>query len=647
MRVCVSLILVGILILTNFSGFAQTREIGKVTIGELEQKRHDNDTSAVAAYLFKRTKVKYGRDGQGYIEVITETQAKIKIYDKKGYDYANYEDYFFAFGGDKITVKEAATYNLVDGKIEKTKMKSESEFETKVTKGLRSKKFTLPNVREGSIIEYRVIKRSGGISKLRDFYFQHEIPVDYAEYQVNLPERFKYNKIVSGHLKPKLVENTAYIAGEGTQMVSVYSIEDVPALKEEEYVTNIDNFRSHVQCELSAVEDSYGIVRNVSSDWPLIVKAIYEDEDFGTQIEKTGYFEDDIKPILANAKTPSEKINAIFAFVQSRMSWNEYKGFTCDDGVKAAYKNKVGNAAEINLMLVSMLRYAGLEASPILVSTRENGISYFPSVMAFDYVICGVWDEKGQVLLDATHKYSRPGILPERAINWFGRMVSKNGAYKDIELIPEKPSNEVITLLAALDKNGGMKGKLRNNFFDYNAMRYREKYSGLSKDLCAELTEKRFNGIQISDYEIKDRDDLTKPVEESYTFEHSNVADVMGDKMYFSPMLFLGLERNPFVQEERQYPVDFVFPYKDKFIISIKLPENYVVESVPQETNLGTETNIGIFKYSILPKGDHVQIVVQYEISTAIVPEDGYEILKEFFSQMISKQQQKIVLKKV
>lgn len=641
MKWILKFVLTGLLFVASPTGFGQAYEIGKVTVAELAQTRHPKDTSAAAAFLFKRTTVKYGVNAEGYIEVITETQAKIKIYGKKGYEYANYEDYFYTTGG-RISIREAATYNLVDGKVEKTKMKKENEFESKITKGLRSKKLILSNVREGSIIEYSILKRSSGVMKLRDFYFQHDVPVDYAEYELTLPYRLKYNKIVIGPIDPKVTEKNNY---DG--LTTLFTMSDVPALKEEEYVTNIDNYRAHVQCELASIENSYGVVKNVSSDWPRIVNSINDDVDFGDQLKKTGYYEDDLRPVIDSCKTATEKINAVFAYVQSRMTWNEYKGFTCDEGVKTAYKNKSGNSAEINLMLVSMLRFAGLEANPVLVSTRENGISYFPSVMAFDYVICNVFSENGPILLDATHKYTPPGILPERTINWFGRMISKNGAYHDVELLPEKPSVEVVTLLATLDDQGGITGKLRNSFFDYNAMRFREQYAGLNPEMRMELTEKRFKGIQISGYEIKDFDNLSKPIEESYTFEYSNLADVMGDKMYFSPLLFLGLEHNPFVQETRQYPVDFVFPYKDKFVISIKLPEHFKVESVPAEASLGTETGIGSFKYSVQPKSDYIQVVVQYEISQAVVPESGYAILKEFFNQIVSKQSEKIVLKKV
>jgi hypothetical protein len=53
-----------------------------------------------------------------------------------------------------------------------------------------------------------------------------------------------------------------------------------------------------------------------------------------------------------------------------------------------------------------MLRYGGLEANTVLVSTRSNGIAAFPNSMAYNYVIAAVETPSGRVLLDASDKFS-------------------------------------------------------------------------------------------------------------------------------------------------------------------------------------------------------------------------------------------------
>ena len=79
-----------------------------------------------------------------------------------------------------------------------------------------------------------------------------------------------------------------------------------------------------------------------------------------------------------------------------------------------------------------MLRYAGLNANPILVSTRSNGIPLFPTTDGFNYVIAGIEVQDAVILLDATERNSFPNILPNRALNWMGRLVRKDGSSSSV-----------------------------------------------------------------------------------------------------------------------------------------------------------------------------------------------------------------------
>ena len=99
-----------------------------------------------------------------------------------------------------------------------------------------------------------------------------------------------------------------------------------------------------------------------STDWNSVVKTIYEYDDFGPELNKTGYFEDDLKKLLEGKNTPEEKILVILNHVKSNVKWNDYFGYDCDNGVRKAYKEKTGNIADINLMLnrnVALCRFNG------------------------------------------------------------------------------------------------------------------------------------------------------------------------------------------------------------------------------------------------------------------------------------------------
>jgi hypothetical protein len=666
-------LLILVILTSVYTGFSQKKlELGKVTVEELNEKVHPIDSSAVAAVLFQvgRTFFEYS-DINGF-GMVTEIDTKIKIYKKEGYSNANQAYSYFTGGSPAETVSfsKAMTYNLVDGKIQKAKLKSDGEFMENKSKNWSRKKITLPDVKVGSILEYRVVIRSPYFSTLPEWYFQKDIPVNYSVFLACIPEYYIYNVRNKGYInitttvdskgrsitfinKNRATGNSTqttmfnYDKLEYSEIQTRYVAENVPAMKDEAYVNNIDNYTSSIIHELSGKRMPQSTFENFSSDWDGVVKKIYNADNFGVEVEKTGYFEKDIDIILNGLVTSDEKIAAIFTYVKSRMNWNNDNSYYCDEGVRKAYNDKTGNVAEINLMLVSMLRYAGIDVSPVLLSTRSNGITVFPSRTAFNYVVAGVESNDNLLLLDATHKYTLPNILPFNALNWVGRIIRKNGTSAEVDLMPKGNSKDVINLVASIDNEGKMTGKVRENYFDYNAYAFRERYNSINKESYLEQLEKKYPGIEIGEYEVLNKTDLSKPVIENYSFTHNNTVEIIGDKMYFSPMFFLAETKNIFTQEKREYPIDFIFPHQDKYNISFTIPEGYAVETIPQSKSVAMMDGVGSFKYLISNNGNQFQIVYTLDINQAIVGSDYYDVLKNFFKEIVERHSEKIVLKKL
>jgi len=653
---------------------AQNFELGKVTIEELQQKVHPLDSSAAAAILFKKGETIFEfSDREGFV-MVTKVKTKIKIYKKEGYKWANFEEEYYLVSDSKesISFSDAVTYNMVEGKIVKTKLKSDGEFDQKINKYWGQKKITMPNVMEGSIIEFEYTLRSPNFGTLKEWDFQTTIPVNFSEYKTQIPEYYFYKPIPKGSVFPKVVAEkkrgmivlTATERSDGTIYSPVrvttsqdkidyeitkttYTAEHLLPMKDEAFVNNIKNYTSSIAHELSMVKYPNSAIKYYSTDWESLTKTIYEHPDFGTELDKTGYFEDEINGLIAGISNSAEKIAVIFNYVKSNVNFNNFYGYNCNEGVRQAFKNKTGNVAEINLMLTAMLRYAGINANPVLVSTRSNGVAFFPNRSAYNYVISGVEVNSGLLLLDATEKYALPNVLPLRDLNWFGRLIRKDGTSTTVDLVPKSFSNENINMLASLSASGEINGKVRRDLTEQNALSFRQKNAGSNKDSYIELLENENNKIEISGYEVENEMVLSKPIVEKYTFKSTNEIEIIGDKLYFSPLLFFTERINPFNQETREYPVDFGFPSQKKYNITLELPEGYAIESLPAPINLGTENKLGSFKWNIVATGKKIQIAVTSEINEAIVGPDFYLIIKAFFQGMNDKQNEKIVLKKI
>lgn len=628
-------------------GFTQKLKLGEVTIDELKENIHPIDSSSAAAYLFKIGKTNFNLTRDGFWEITTEVDVKIKIYKKEGFKFANQEIPYFVGGNgkEKVYISDAFTYNLVGVKIEKTKLKSESEFKEEVNEKWNLKKITFPAVKEGSIIEYSYKIVSPYISNFNDWHFQHEIPVNDVRYEVYIPQYFRYRTVITGFETISTVEKII-TALDFDSTKYTYSAKNVLPIKDEEFVRNINNYISVLKYELASIQYPNKPNENMSLSWDDVSKSIYDNDNFGRELNFKSYFEDEIQLLIKDLSSETEKLEKIFQYVQNNLVWNENNSYNCEKGVKKAFKEKVGNIADINLMLIAMLRYAGLDANPIIVSTRSNGIAIFPSRSAFNYVIVGVKlsNNDSIVLLDATNKNTLPNILPIKVLNWSGRMLMSNGASKEILLEPNKQSNRNITILAEIVDDINIKGKMREVSNEYFALLHREKRGNLTNESLLEKIEQEYEGIEIDDLVVKN--EKSKPINLTYSFASDNLVEVIGEKLYISPLLFMGMYENPFKSEKRNYPIEFDFPQKINFNISLKLPENQEVESFPTSVNYKTQDGSLAYSFNGSFSNGMIQIVSSFEINNLLLPASDYDTVKTFFKEMISKQNEKIVLKK-
>lgn len=645
----------------SFSAVAQKYELGKVTKEEISQNKHPKDTSAVAAYLFKKARTYFNYTNDGFMSY-TEVEMKIKIYKKEGYEMADIEiPYYVGYEklkDEKIEILSAYTYNLVDNTIDKQKVTKESKFDDQLNEFWSKKTVSFPNVKLGSIIEIKYKLKTENFNVLPEFQFQYEIPVDYAELQTEIPEFYLYKGFVTGFekvetnqkMKSKIdvFQNRTRTDLKMTymQVVTNYKIKDVKPLIEEEHVNNIDNYYGKVLHELETVRMPEEEPKQISKTWEDVVSNIFEDKDFGYELIKFGYFRGDLDVLIDGLSTDIEKLKAIFSFVQERMNWNKRFGYYTKKGVEEAYKDKTGNVAEINMILTSMLRIAGLDANLVLVSTRENGIAFFPNHSIFNYLVVSV-DLNGEtILLDATEKYTDINILPLRALNWEGRSMNPNKVSEEINLMPKKNSLKMVNVMAEIDENGDTKGKIREQFFDYIALWFRAAFGMSNATSRMDYLEKKHAGLEVLIHELANVNDVSKPIIENYTFKSNNEVEIIGDKMFFSPLLFFGTTENPFKQENRLYPIDYNFPYQEKLIISVKIPEGYSIESLPESKAFSLPDGLGSFKYSISHNGNLIQLLCVFEINEPLINATYYQELKLFYKKMIDIQSEKVILKK-
>lgn len=650
---------------------AQDYRVGKVSKEELSEKVYakDSTANAVKLYVNKRVYFKYYQ-GEGF-KLFTEVHERIKIYNKEGYDWATKEIKYYTSensNSEKLNIKEAKTYVLEDGKIVSYKLKNNEVYTENLNKYWTVEKFTMPNIVDGCVVEwsYTIISPYQSIDRV---VIQSSIPTKKYEASIEIPEYYNFNIKETGYSKINLttsnrndyillthkIESNDYTNGRSTfknekvnLVKKIFTIdnENIPALIEEPYVNEITNYASTLHFELASVKWPQSPVKIYSQTWEDVTKTIYKNAEFGLELEKSGYFKDDLATLISNAGGDKTQLMvAIFEFVKNKVKWNKLRGIYTDNGVKDAYKKGVGNVADINFILIAMLKEAGISANPILISTRDNGIPNFPTINGFNYVIAGVEIENEIVLMDATETYSAPNILPLRVINWQGRIVRESGSSTWVDLTSKALSETYTSLDVSLKPNGEIEGIKRTQYSNNSALSFRNKYGDSSEEKIIEKIEESEN-IEILDFRLSNYSNIYKPIIELSKFKKSNSFDIIGDKMYIKPLFFLATTKNPFKLENREYPIDFGTPFSNKEVVTIEIPEGYTIESIPESISIGLPNNFGYYQFKIDVIENRINVLSVLKIETPIYPAEDYKSLKEFFKILVNKNIEQIILKK-
>lgn len=649
---------------------AQDFRFGKVSVEEVKEEAHPLEAEAPAAVLFRKHNVHYEYNNSTGFTLITEVHERVKIYTKEGFDWATKEVSYYknSSNKEKISGIKGFTYNLKNGKVSGEKLKGNGIFDEEENAYRQTTKFTMPAVKEGSVVEYRYTIRSPFISSIDDTPLQYTIPINKLEMQVTIPEFFGFKKYYNPkspfyvpvvETSKKFVQKTNSsnrdLRGSTTSLSSlefmqnVYSVtaENIPAIKKEDYVDYLHNYAAFIKWELMATKFPNSPIKNLSMNWEGVAKSIYDDGGFQKEVSRDGFFKKEVDALLKDVTAPMEKAALIYDFVRSKVKWNGYYGFTAEKGGKAAFTKGEGNVGDINLLLTAMLKYAGLNASPVVISTRSNGIPVYPTRNGFNYVIAAIELPNETVLLDATDKNAAMGELPSRARNWQGRIIREDASSGWVNLNPQQQSQERLTLSFELGDDMVMRGKSINLHNGLFAKQYRENYMDINQESLLDHFQKGKGNISIKDIQQENLSLIGTDIKETYDFELQQGVDVINGKVYLKPFIFTALKENPFKADERTYPIFFEFPMLKNNTVNVLIPEGYEVESLPESFVSQINGGEGEYKFKVVQNGRFLRLESELSLRNIIFIPEHYGALKEFYAHMVDKQSEAIVLRKI
>ena len=621
---------------------------GEFKLEELQMKNWASDTSAPAAVLGDMGSINMG-EIEGYYGFYLNVHRRIKIFKKEAFHYAN-QTIQVRTKDNRQFVREVQAQTIAPNGMKYLVDKKSIVYE-KLNKDVTIIKFTFPNVTEGCILEYKYERQNkGGLFELQDWYFQEAIPVRFSVLNLDLMSNYEYVSLFQGE---KNLKSTKPIYDKNNNRTTTsYYVENQPALKNEGFVTSIKNYLTYMRFQLAKIYKGGGIIEEVMSSWDKTADDLLSEDQIGRKyLKKSNY-----KKVAEAAKTAynaSDSTRAIiqklYDWVNQNIEWNKYYNIWSADSPNDTWEKRKGDRGDINFLLLALLRDAGIEANPILLSTREHGVHYitYPILDQFDHALVYVELPNNQtMLLDAGEPNLPIGLPSEQSLNSQGWLMKK----KEQRWLDIKPPISAQTVLALFDitENGSFKGTLNSSYKGYLGAEQRDIFKGdtTGKNKVIYLKTKNPDW-QIQDLTCNNLEKPNEALKEAITLQIANVAQVNEDLMYIKPTIKSGWETNPFKMEDRTYPVEMPYPTNYQYVLTLTIPEGYKVEELPKNLNLSLPPDDARFVYQTSSDEKTIRLTVRIQINRTVYAAESYKFLKTFFAQISTKLEDMIVLRKI
>ncbi|HFB99407.1 MAG TPA: DUF3857 domain-containing protein, partial [Phaeodactylibacter sp.] len=501
------LLVIGLLCFSS-SIFSQTQKepkFGKIKLSQLQKEKDDKFPDAHAVVLFDYGVSYYRYDAVSRtLKLNYERHTAIQFFDNTKFDLATFEIPLYHVSGHGETLRKikAYTYNIVDGEMERTKFSKKDIVKEKITDYLDKKKFTLTNVKEGSIIEVKYSVASDFATYMKPWYFQRKVPVRYSEYNIDVPEFFIFNKSMSGYFAPYIKPVKKNSRNDYLMISQGWAMKNLPAFEEERYMRSYKNYISKIEFELRSIRYPWGEVENLIKSWEDIRDDLYRNGDFGKEIKKGKKVESIVEQFKEGSE--KERMVAIYEYVKTHMKWNGRKSEMSYQGVKKSLEKAEGTSGDINILLAAALRKAGFKVTPVILSTRDNGmLPYAPTVRKINYMIVKVDIGDKTFYLDATDDFFPAGLLPIRCFNGNAIILGEKET-KKVEVKPTFGKKFVTQNILNLEEDGVLKGVIKKTKSGYAALDFREEYSeATDEDAFVEDLQNKTEGLTIESHEIE------------------------------------------------------------------------------------------------------------------------------------------------
>lgn len=639
-------------------------KFGKPSMEELKMSRYDKDTTASAVVLYSISDAYYQYIGDDF-KLYYEYRVKVKVLKSDGKSSADiiipyYNDENYQSLKENISQLEASAYNLENGKIVRTKMDKDLVFKERFNNKYMRLKFSIPNVKVGTVFEYKYQLASDLYYNINSWDAQHDIPVIYTKHEIVIPEYFVFNLELRGRERIETKKETKALQFNvntgGGKMETIncngrqltFIGHNLSALKNEENVWCLEDYRTKVDFELNGLNFPLQPYKPFTKTWKDIDKLLLEDDNFGKHLKMRNPYKEEMA--LLNIKETDDveqKVGKIYSFLKNKITWDEKYALYSPE-IKKAIKKGSGSNADINFILMSMLHDVNVECYPLVMSRKTNGILPIthPSIEKLNTFIVGIANtDSTMVYLDGSVNSGYINIISPSLMVDKARLIGKNEQEKWLD-ISQIGKNQIRGMVnAQIDLKGNITGTRTMGYMGQYAAELRHKYQ-MAKDSTAFIRSiESDENIAIKKFEAENIKCFSPQVKEKILFEKQ--AKVNGDLIYINPLIFLHADKNPYTESVRINPIELLHKEDYTVSINIKLPEGYKVEELPKPMSIKTQDGQGYCRYNIVNQGNTIMLNYSFAFNKLLYLPEEYPLIKTFWESIVEKNNEMLILKKI
>lgn len=625
-------------------------KFGKITPEELTMTVYTHDPSAEAVFLYDDTFIRYDVADRICLECYRTVRIKVLKEEGVRWGDAAIDYHFYQQAKETVSHLDAAAYNLVDGKIVKTPLREQFIFKEELNENTSRIKFSVPDVRVGTVIEYRYKLTSDFIGSFPDIDIQRDIPVIHSTVEIRIPWCFLFHAEIIGNMQLRVERSKDYEKSTSSSEFRypltkyVCRTDHVPALVEEPYVWHADNYRIGLRFKMDGIDYPNYLCKTFTTTWAEVGKKLKK-ENFGRFLQLKNPYKEEVAQIVRQTPDERQRLHAVLKLVQSRMTWDgKYRLSPPKSPLSAAEKGH-GDSGSINALLAAALRDAGFEPQPLLLNPRSFG--RLPETYATDelrtFILRTKLSNGNFVYLDATDPRTDLNTLPEQLLVDRARIYGIDDPAAGWQDLTSIGTNVVhIQIEAHLTEEGVLEcteTDIRTDQAAYDlSCRYTD--SQTHETFVQESEQKR--GIAISASSVKGIGSARTEMKLSY---RKNIASA-GEFRYIHPTIAPLITENPFIRKNRQQPIEFSFPRQYRIIANIVLPDGYDIEELPQSTRMTTHKTGMECSLQVQYEGRTIRCLFDFSQSRIIYPAAEYTDVSAFFGFLTDLCNRRIVIRK-